>query len=304
MQSIRAAAFSPAFQERRALKARGKSFLAHSNEEPMQGYDVALKLLLQRSSRTTIRQVTGTVVHKWLDVELPKVQNPRADLLGETPEGDIVHLELQSTNDELMPLRMAEYCLGVMRRFGRLPRQTVLYIGEPPLRMASELRGPDVLFRYRAIDVRTLDGDELLESEDIGDNVIAILAGLRDRKLAVQKILKRVIELPIADRRLALEQLMILAGLRKLARTVVEEIETMPIQIDLMENEVIADFYKRGRQEGRHEGELAVLRGMIEKRFGPLPERAVARLTECSMPELEELGLRLLDVKTLEDLLA
>jgi hypothetical protein len=65
-----------------------------------------------------------------------------------------------------------------------------------------------------------------------------------------------------------LEQLLILAGLRKLARTVVEEIETMPIQIDLMENEVIADFYKRGRQEG----ELAVLRGIIEKRFGPLPE--------------------------------
>lgn len=149
-----------------------------------------------------------------------------------------------------------------------------------------------------------MDGDALLESKDIGDNVIAILAGLRDKRLAVQKILTRVTELPLAERKLALEQLLILAGLRKLAKTVVEEVETMPIQIDLMQNEVIADFYKRGRQEGRHEGELAVLRAMIEKRFGTLPEWAAARLSRCSTPELEEVSLRLLDAKTIDELLA
>ena len=77
---------------------------------------------------------------------------------------------------------MAEYCLGILRRYGRIPRQVVFYIGESPLRMVSELRGPDLMFRYRAIDARSMDGDALLESEDIGDNVIAILAGLRDPK--------------------------------------------------------------------------------------------------------------------------
>ena len=43
---------------------------------------------------------------------------------------------------------------------------------------------------------------------------------------------------------------------------------------------------------------------MIEKRFGALPEWADARLSSCSTPELEEVGLRLLDSKTIEDLLA
>src|ERR1700733_943585 len=79
-------------------------------------------------------------VTKWLDVELPKVQNPRLDLLGETVDGGLVHLELQTTNDAAMPLRMAEYSLGVYRLLGRFPRQVVLYVGEPRLRMPDQLR--------------------------------------------------------------------------------------------------------------------------------------------------------------------
>ena len=157
----------------------------------MQEYDVALKLLLQGSASLTMRALTGTAIAKWLDVELPKVQNLRLDLLGETVDGDLIHLELQSSNDATMPLRMAEYCLGVFRLFGRFPRQVVLYVGEPQMRMESGLRGPDVLFQYRLIDIRTLDGERLLESQEVGDNVIAILARLRDHEGAVRKIVER-----------------------------------------------------------------------------------------------------------------
>src|SRR5213593_749567 len=120
----------------------------------MQEYDVTLKLLLQQSARLTMRQLTGNVVRKWLDVELPKVQNPRVDLLGEAIDGTLIHLELQSRNEPSMPLRMAEYCLGVFRLFGKFPRQVLLYVGEAPLRMDSELRGPNVLIRRRVIDIR------------------------------------------------------------------------------------------------------------------------------------------------------
>ena len=131
----------------------------------MQDYDVALKLLLQGSASATMRELTVTAVAKWLDVELPKVQNLRLDLLGETVDGGLVHVELQSGNDAAMPLRMAEYCLGIFRLFGRFPRQIVLYVGEPQLRMENKLHGPDVSFQYRLVDIRTLDGDRLLESE-------------------------------------------------------------------------------------------------------------------------------------------
>src|ERR1035438_5919456 len=82
----------------------------------MQEYDVALKLLLQGSAKLTMRELTGTAIAKWLDVELPKVQNLRLDLLGQTVDGGLIHLELQRSNDAAMPFRMIEYCLGVQRR--------------------------------------------------------------------------------------------------------------------------------------------------------------------------------------------
>src|ERR1035441_3360394 len=212
----------------------------------MQEYDVALKLLLQGSATLIMRELTGTAVAKWLDVELPKVQNLRLDLLGETVDGGLVHVELQSSNDATMPLRMAEYCLGVFRLFGRFPRQVVLYVGEPQMRMESGLRGPDVLFQYRLIDIRTLDGERLLESQEVGDNVIAILARLRDHKEAVHRIVERIAGLPTAERETALAQLMILAGLRHLSRTVEQERRKKPIHINILENEVLGPVFQKG----------------------------------------------------------
>src|ERR1700720_295271 len=108
----------------------------------MQEYDIALKLLLQGSARLTMRELTGTAIEKGLDVELPKVRNPRVDLLGETADGSLVHVELQSGNDATMPLRMAEYCLGVFRLFGQFPLQVLLYVGEAPLRMQRRAPWP------------------------------------------------------------------------------------------------------------------------------------------------------------------
>jgi predicted transposase YdaD len=269
----------------------------------MQEYDVALKLLLQGPATLTMRELTGTAVAKWLDVELPKVQNLRLDLLGETVDGGLVHVELQSSNDAAMPLRMAEYCLGVYRLFGRFPRQAVLYVGEPQLRMESELRGSGVLFQYRLIDIRTLDGDRLLESEDVGDNVIAILAQLRDHKEAVHKIVERIAGLAMAERETALAQLMILAGLRHLSGAVEREARKMPIDVDIREHEVLGPMFKEAEQKGRREGELTILRRLIEKRFGALPRWAGEKLAALSPSELEDLSEWVLDAKNVEELL-
>jgi predicted transposase YdaD len=285
----------------------------------MQEYDVALKLLLQGSAKLTIREVAGGPVEKWLDIELPKVQNLRMDLLGETAGGGLVHVELQSGNDAAMPLRMAEYCLGVFRLFGKFPRQVLLYVGEPPLRMESELRGPDVWFRYRVIDIRELDGDRLIESGEVGDNVIAILARLRDHREAVRKIVGKIASLAAAEREAALGRLLILAGLRRLEETVAREIQRMPVYIDILENKVLGPPYKKGLEEGRQEGleegrqegmqegerkgELAVLRRLIEKRFGAIPSWAEERLAGRSTVELVDLSVRVLDAQSMEDLL-
>ena len=61
--------------------------------------------------------------------------------------------------------------------------------------------------------------------------MIAILARLRDHKEAVRKIVKRLAGLAATEREIALGQLMILAGLRHLSRTVEQETRKMPIHI-------------------------------------------------------------------------
>jgi hypothetical protein len=276
----------------------------------VQEYDVTLKSVLRGSAKLTMRELTGTSVARWLDVELPKVQNaqnPRLDLLAETVDGGLVHVELQSGNDASMPLRMAEYCLGVFRQFKRFPRQIVLYVGEPELRMEKELRGSNVWFAYSLIDIRMLDGERLLASDEVGDNVIAILAGLRDDEGAVCKIVERIAGLAAAERETALAQLTILAGLRHLSKTVAREARKMPIDLDIRDHEVLGPMFieaeQKGLQTGLHAGELTVLRRQIGKRFGALPGWAGEKLAALSTSELEDLSERLLDAKSLEELL-
>ena len=95
------------------------------------------------------------------------------------------------------------------------------------------------------------------------------------------------------------EALLVLAGLRGLEMQVEEEAKRVPVVIDILENKVLGREYRRGHQEG----ERNLLRRMIEKRFGVLPESVSQRLDQLSDPELNDLGLRLLEVQSLEELM-
>jgi len=160
----------------------------------MHEYDTVLKVLLQGSANSILEQITGVRVARWLNVELPQVQQIRVDLLGESAHETpaLLHLELQSTNDPHLPVRMAEYSLHVYRKLQRFPQQVVLYVGDAEMRMPTELAGPNHFCRYTIVDVRTLDSEPLLNSVLPADNVIAILTRLRDRPAAIRRILSRI----------------------------------------------------------------------------------------------------------------
>ena len=85
----------------------------------------------------------------------------------------------------------------------------------------------------------------------------------------------------------------------------------MPITEDIMNHGVIGPAIRKGREEGvrlgREEGELLgqklVILRLINKRFGPVPEWARQRIESLSASDLEPLELRLLDARSLEELL-
>jgi hypothetical protein len=261
----------------------------------MHEYDIALKDILLDSAGMTLRELTGLDVTMWRDVELPEVTNPRIDLLGETGDGTLVHIELQSTNDPKMALRMLDYGLRVYKQHEKFPRQTVLYLGEAPLHMSDTLTLPGLSFQYRVVDIRELDGERLCESGAIGDNVIAILARWSDGKEAVRRILRRIAAFEPAKRGKALAQVLILAGLRSLATEVEKEARHMPILNDILDHPVLGREYKRG--------ELNVLRRILVKRFGPIPAWAEERLAQSTVAEIERLAELQVDAASLEELL-
>lgn len=277
----------------------------------MNEYDATLKLLFQGSATGALRELIGVAVERWLNVELPRVQTPRVDLLGETHEGELVHVEFQSSNDSAMAHRMAEYYLGIYRQLGRYPRQTLIFVGDERLRMTGKLESPAMSFQYRLIDIRELDGEALINSARVGDNILSLLARLPDREDAIRRVLAGIAEGREVDRETALEALLVIAGLRHLEETVEQEIKKMPVLNDILENKVLGREYKRGIEEGVQQGvrqgvqqgELTLLRRMIEGRFGILPEWADARLSRSSSSEIEAFSLRLLDATSLEELL-
>ena len=270
-------------------------------------YDVALKLLLQQSAAVALDQITGGGIARWLNVEFPEIRETRADLFGETENGELVHVELQSSHDANMAVRMIEYAASVYRMYRRIPRQVLIYVGDAPLRMPNELNGEGLSFRFRLLDARELDGERLLNSDQIGDNIIAILTRLPDHKAAVAQILGKIASLDVAAREVALRQLLLLSGLRQMEENIEEEARKMPVLNDLLDNKVLGREFKKGleegRQEGLHQGELTVLRRQIERRFGQIPSWADERLRNKSVAELESLSVRVLDAKTIEELL-
>lgn len=217
----------------------------------MQDYDATLKTLLRGSAEKLFEDLTGAAVARWLDIELPKIQNPRLDLLAETADGAIAQLELQSSNDSEMPLRMAEYCRGRTRSSH-----------------GFRLDAPRFSFSYELIDIRDLDSERLLNSRFVGDNVIGILTRLGDRRAAIHKIVGNIAGLEAAERETALNQLMVLSGLRGLEEVVEEEIRKMPILNDIMDHRCLgastsaeqkkrrsisrADCSRNGLERSRH----------------------------------------------------
>jgi hypothetical protein len=86
----------------------------------------------------------------------------------------------------------------------------------------------------------------------------------------------------------------------------------MPITVDL--DEVFGDYIleradiyreqgrEQGLEQGLEQGQLSLLRRLMANRFGPIPAWAEDRLKTLPREDLEELAVRLLNAKSLEDL--
>jgi predicted transposase YdaD len=266
-----------------------------------QRYDTTLKTLFQAPPQQLLRLLVGGQAREMLTVEYPTVRMRRPDLIVRLTDSRLYHLELQSDNDATMPWRMLEYYGLLYQRYGQQPLQHVLYVGERPMTLVAQIDHATLLFEYEAIDVRTLDGQPLLHSTVLEDNILALLCRGGATRAIVQYILARIANLSGTAQTEALTTLLILAGLRHLQPLVREETQQMAIILDIENNPFLRDIFEEGRQEGQIEGERALVRRQLARRFGVLPAWAEQHIAAADTTALEQWGLRLLDATSLEE---
>jgi hypothetical protein len=73
----------------------------------------------------------------------------------------------------------------------------------------------------------------------------------------------------------------------------------MPLTFNLLENEVFRDVFL----EGEEKGQQRLLQRQLEHRFGKLPKWARTQLAAANAELLETWGLKLLEAKSLEEVM-
>ena len=267
-------------------------------------YDATLKDLFHHAPQRLVELLTGSRASEILTPEFSSVRVRRPDLVTRLANGRLHHLELQATDDD-MPWRMLEYYVLCVQEYGEPPLQQVLYVGREPVRIASGIQHETLQFRYSVVDIRELEAAPLLESASLSDNLLAILCRLEEPRTVVRRILGRLGSLPAKAASDALEQLMILSKLRGLGTILSEEQRNMPIPIDdnILDEPLIRDLVLERVRRGEARGEAALLRRLLERKFGSLPAWALERLESGDASNLQEWGLRLLDAISLEQVL-
>ena len=262
----------------------------------MHQYDVDMKELFQSVGSGLMERLAGGAPVEWLNVELSETRAPRVDFVCRLKDSSIFHMEFQGLNDPLMVWRMLEYLVAIFKRYGSVPRQVVLYMGNEPLRMANSVAFASLQFQFEMIDLGELDAEELLASPHISDVVLAILCRTPDPATRLRRIIARIRNLEPEQRKRAARQLLILSMKRQLAKTVLKEIETMAVTFEIEDDELLRDLYEKGGLNA----EINVLRLQLLQKFGPLSHTHEDRIKGATHEELQVWILRVMPATSID----
>lgn len=251
-----------------------------------------------------------------IETEQQRIEDRRNDLTAKVVDSSgqrfILHLEIQNQNQDLMPHRMLRYFSDIAIRY---PDETIyqylLYIGKEPLTMASGISNADLQYRYKIIDMHTLDYRVFIQQNSADALVLAVLCDFKDMqpRAVVHEILTRLLALMGQDSKGLREYVMmleVLATNRDLNVDIQQEFEMLEIEVEKLPSYLIGE--KRGEERGEKRGEArGEKRG--EERGKKLGEhkKAVAvakQLFQLNMP-LEQIakisGLSIDELQQLKD---
>jgi hypothetical protein len=122
------------------------------------------------------------------------------------------------------------------------------------MRMKDSIKWEDLEYRFKLIDIRDIDCEEVVSSEYISDIIIGGLCRIRDEDRYVERLLRAIRRLSEKERKDAIKKALTLLRLRPILYSKVEERvkeESMPLTIVEIERD---PYYKKGIEIGLKQG--------------------------------------------------
>ena len=230
-----------------------------------QPYDRISKDLLQNIKVPLVRFLTGMEPKEVipLNIEFQQIQSKAADLLfiARFEECEkLFHIEIQTDNHPQMLYRMLGYFNEILRQYGMLPHQSVLYFGRHKLNMRNRITdGEKLNYEYELIDVSKLEPASWLNLKEV--NLLPFLPLMKGKgeeylKWCLQVIIKELSRLDSRSRDDLLFKTKVLSGLRYKQLVLQENFKEVQGMFSLKDNPVIKEIWEEGKLEGKLEGEI------------------------------------------------
>ena len=231
-----------------------------------------------------------------MNVELPRQNRVVPDLVVELVDGTALHLDAQAKNQKGFEWRSLDYYSAIHQTY-EPPRivQVLLYLGDPPLSMHDGIAHLRLQYQFDILELAKVPAEIFLASESDAERILAVLCHSSDVRETIRRILAGWKLLPRKRIEELMERLSALSQLRKYDTIAKEEIERMPIEIDITENA----FYKAGEEKG----EAKTLLRILETRFGtPGPAAITEKILTAGVEQLDRWVDRALRVESMADI--
>ncbi|NOQ35714.1 MAG: hypothetical protein GQ569_07435 [Methylococcaceae bacterium] len=251
-----------------------------------------------------------------LTTEQQRVEDRRADLVVKlklkNKQPFILHIEIQSSNDKKMPLRMMRYYTDIALAYPKFPiKQYVIYIGKRTLNMDDFVKDSDWSYRYQLIDMKDVDCRTLMARNNPDALVLAILCDFkgRDEQEMVNHIMLSLYELLEDEPKRFREyvgMLDVLAENRDL-QIQIKEAGKMITQINIEKSGLYQLGEERGEERGEKRGAISTLQNSIvsilSTRFQQIPELVKNKLSGIKNIEvLNQLLIKAISINKAENL--
>lgn len=267
----------------------------------MTKYDITLKSILRSEPTQFLRLLGVEGEYSEVSPHFPDTRERRVDFVmcvkAHRKRPYLVHVELQAAPDKNIATRMLNYRTDI-RTWQEVPEngkfrglnilQVMVYLGRLAWKPKTEIREENLNFRYRFVDLKRIDPGPLLESDNIGDVVLAVLCRDGRRSDVIRRVVERIAAAPESERPNAVTKLSVLSDLRGIGPRVQSELEKMGIPVNLEESTLLRGAFDRVRNEARAETSIDDIIEVLQARFpGELPADLKDRLANLDQDDLK-----------------